>query len=62
MSSKDITFCNYFDCKFYNSCKRYSYIYSDEELKNASMSNFRPRNHNSDDPEEYCEFYGRRSS
>lgn len=62
MPSRDITFCEYFDCKFYNSCRRYSYIYSDEELGIVSISNFRPRNPESDDPNEYCEFYMRRNN
>ncbi len=57
MPSNDITFCNYLDCKFYKHCRRYSYNKSDKELEYVSMMNFIPKDTESDNPIDYCEFF-----
>lgn len=60
MPSNDITFCDYFDCKFFNSCRRYSYNKSDKELEYVSMTRIVPKDINSDNPTDYCEFFYRK--
>lgn len=63
MPSNDITFCTYYDCKFYKSCRRYLYDKSDEEIGNVSCLDIKPRNFESDNPMEYCDLYfGKRGS